>query len=113
MITLYGIKTCETCRKATRALEEAGREVTVVDLRKDPPTTAFLEALIAAAPDKALNRSSATWRKLPDEEKARAETDLAGLLRDNPTLIKRPVIMDEDGGLYVGWNAETKFALGP
>jgi len=43
--TLYGLKTCDTCRKALRALEAAGRSITVVDIRSDPGLGARLPNL--------------------------------------------------------------------
>jgi len=54
-----------------------------------------------------LNRSSASWRQLPDADKAELDGDrAAALMLANPTLIKRPVL-DVDGRLTVGFKPET------
>lgn len=104
---LYGIKTCDTCRRALRELAAAGRTVDFVDVRAaglpDDARRRFLEAF----GDKLVNRSSATWRGLSDEDRAR---DPAALLAAHPTLMKRPVI-EEDGRLWLGWGAEVRSTL--
>lgn len=62
-ITLYGLKTCDTCRKALKALEAAGRSVTFVDVRSDPGLAARLPGWIAAVGVEQLaNTRSTTWR---------------------------------------------------
>ena len=111
MLTLYGLKTCDSCRKARRALEGAGREVAFVDLREDEDLASRLGAWLAAAPDALVNRASATWRGLSDADKARAETDPAGLLTERPALVKRPVI-ENGGAVTVGWKPETRARYG-
>ena len=111
MLILYGLKTCDTCRKARRALEGAGREVAFVDLREDEGLASRLDVWLAAAPDALVNRASTTWRGLPDADKARAETDPCGLLAEHPALIKRPVI-DDGGAVTVGWKPDVRARYG-
>lgn len=104
MITLYGIKTCDTCRKALSALPDAQLH----DVRATPLDDATLRRFLDAFGDGLVNRASTTWRALDDTARALAPADL---LRAHPTLMKRPVI-DADGTLYLGWKAETQRALG-
>lgn len=112
-LTLYGLKNCDTCKKALKALESAGKTVTFVDIRAeaDLPTKvpAWLEAV---GVDKLLNKRSTTWRALSEAEQAKALADgTQEALIANPTLIKRPVI--EDGKeVYVGWAKDVQAALG-
>lgn len=105
---LYGLKTCDTCRKALAELAAASREARFVDLRSDGLPEALLRRLVAEQGEAALNRRSTTWRGLPEDERARPLEDL---LRRHPTLIKRPVI-EEGSALHVGWSPQVRAALG-
>ena len=96
---LIGLKTCDTCRKARKQLADAGFDVAYTDVRADGLTADEIDAIVAEFPAKALNKSSTTWRGLPDAEK---ESDPKGLLAAHPTLLKRPVIID--GDMTIGWD---------
>lgn len=99
-LTLYGLKNCDTCKKALKALEAAGKAVTFVDIRAEADLPALLPNWLASAGDEVLvNRRSTTWRTLSDADRAR---DAMALLSEHPTLIKRPVIEIGDQ-VYVGW----------
>jgi arsenate reductase (glutaredoxin) len=111
-VTLYGLKTCDTCKTALKDLAAAGTPADFVDLRADTGLAARLPRWIAAVGDKLVNRSSTTWRGLSDAEKAKATgASLEGLLLGNPTLIKRPII-EVDDTILVGWTPETKARIG-
>lgn len=92
MITLYGIKNCDTVKKARRWLEAAGQDYRFHDLRADGLSAEQVQAWLAAVGETLINRRSTTWKQLSEVEQARAGTDPAGLLVANPTLIKRPVL---------------------
>ena len=110
--TLYGLKNCDTCKKALKELEAAGRAANFVDIRAEADLPSKLPRWIAAVGEKLVNRSSTTWRSLSDADKARASgVTLEGLLLGNPTLIKRPVI-ETGENVFVGWTAETKSRIG-
>ena len=111
-MNLYGLKTCDTCRKAISALKESGRAVVFRDLRADGVSKKQLEAWAKAVGwEKLLNKASTTWRGLPDAKKAGLDERKAlALLAENPTLIKRPVI-EAEGKIFVGWSAATREAL--
>ncbi len=102
---LYGIKSCDTCRKALKALENA----TFVDVRVDGMDEAVLQAAWAEFGEALLNTRSTTWRGLSDEERAGEPMDL---LKAHPTLMKRPLIVEEGGQMYLGWTPATRTALG-
>jgi len=99
---VYGIKTCDTCRKAVQQL---GAELR--DIRADPLTKAERARFFAAFGDALVNTRSTTWRGLDEAQRAR---DPDALLAEHPTLMKRPVI-DASGTLYLGYGADTKAAL--
>ncbi|GAA3870031.1 arsenate reductase family protein [Celeribacter arenosi] len=99
---VYGIKACDTCRKAVKTLG-----VALHDVRETPLTRDELSGFFAEFGDRLLNTRSTTWRGLSDEEKAKAPIDL---MLAYPTLMKRPVI-DVDGTLYLGWAKDVQAAL--
>jgi len=101
---LYGLKTCDTCRKAIKALDGA----TFVDVRADGVPDAVLNAALAQFGDALVNTRSTTWRGL--DEAARATPPL-DLLKAHPTLMKRPLIVDGDT-MHLGWTKATQAALG-
>ncbi|XBQ14820.1 MAG: ArsC/Spx/MgsR family protein [Oceanicaulis sp.] len=110
-ITLYGLKTCDTCRKALKALDAAGKPAEFVDVRAEADLDAKLPAWLGAVgADTLVNTRSTTWRGLSDAERARKDTDPAGLLKDHPALIKRPVI-ETGGAVHVGWTKDVQAAL--
>lgn len=106
---LYGIKTCDTCRAALKALEAAGHGPDFVDVRAAPLSEAELARFEAAFGEALINRRSTTWRGLSED--ARAGSTVA-LLAAHPTLMKRPVI-EADGVLYLSWGPEVRGALIP
>ena len=101
---LYGIKTCDTCRKALAALPGAA----FVDLRVMPLDDALLERALAAFGADLVNRRSTTWRALPEAARAASDRDL---LRAHPTLMKRPLIATDAGDLHLGWSDAVRAAL--
>lgn len=100
----FGLKSCDTCRKALKALTATGYTPEVIDVRADGLPDRDRAAIIAEFADAALNRASTTWRGLSDAEKA---ADPAELLAAHPTLMKRPVI-EADGTWTIGWKADVQ-----
>jgi len=111
-LVLYGLKNCDTCKKAIKALETAGHTVSFVDIRAQANLEATLPVwLTQAGPEALVNTRSTTWRGLSDAEKAQAQRDPHALLEANPALIKRPVI-ERGGAVTVGWTKEVQAAHG-
>lgn len=101
---VFALKSCDTCRKAIKALTAAGKSFDVIDVRADGVAETDLKAILAQFDEKAMNKASATWRGLTDDEKA---SDSLALLKAHPTLMKRPVI--EDGDQWtIGWKADAQ-----
>ena len=111
LVVLYGLKNCDTCKKALKALD--AYDVTFVDIRADAELDHLLPKwLDAVGAEMLVNKRSTTWRGLSDAEKATVEDGGAvALLFANPTLIKRPVI-EANGEIYVGWTKDVAAALG-
>ena len=112
MITVYGIKNCDTCRKVLKWLDTEGIEHKFHDFRKDGlDQSTVLGWIDEIGIDPLLNRRSTTWRKRPEPDQASVETgNAACLLTENPTLIKRPVF-DLGTKRLVGFKADVKEAL--
>ena len=108
-LTVYHLKTCDTCRKAIKALNGAGHDVTLVDVRADGVPAAEIEKFVAALGyETVLNTRSTTWRGLDDADKSDLTAEKAiALLTEHPTLIKRPIITDGDK-MTVGWKADAQ-----
>ena len=100
---IYGLKTCDTCRKALKALPDAA----FFDVSAEPVPDAVLDRGLAAFGDKMVNTRSTTWRGLTDEDRGAASKDL---LRAHPKVMKRPLIVDGDV-LYLGWDKGVQAAL--
>ena len=112
MITVYGIRNCETCRKALKWLDAGGIEHRFHDFRKDGLTAtqvaAWLEDVGAAV---LLNKRGTTWRNLSNAEKESVDAGKAEtLIVANPTLVKRPVF-EGTGTLLVGFGNAQRDAL--
>jgi len=99
-LTIYGIATCDTCKKARKALEADGHTVTFRDVRAQPLTDAEISELVTEFGTNIINRQSTTWRGLSDFLR---ENEPEAQLAAQPTLMKRPVIRGPDG-LTLGWS---------
>ena len=107
MHTLYGIKNCDTVKKARRWLDRYGIAYQFHDFRTDGLTQAQMNDFAARLDwDTLLNRSSTSWRQLSAEQQCDLTLEKAILLMLNtPTLIKRP-ILDTGDQLIIGFKAD-------
>ncbi|MCW8916337.1 MAG: ArsC family reductase [Magnetovibrio sp.] len=109
MITVYGIKNCDTVRKALKWLESQGIEHTFHDFRKDGLDEKTVACWVDALGwESVLNKRSATWKQLKDTDKSDIDALKAiALMVANPTLVKRPVF--EGKGLILnGFNTDVQ-----
>lgn len=112
MITVYGIKNCDTCRKALKWLDGEGIEARFHDFRVDGLDGATLDSWLGAVGwETVLNRRGASWRAVPKDVQAAIDAASARrLILDNPTLVKRPVF-DLGGNYLVGFKDAEKQAI--
>ena len=103
---LYGIATCDTCKKAMKALERAGRDVTFRDIRAEPLSPAEIAEIVGEFGDAAVNKQSTTYRGFNEFLKA---SDPEAQIAAQPTVMKRPVIRADRW--HLGWDAKTEAAL--
>lgn len=101
---LFGLKNCDTCRKALKALPQAR----LVDVRAEGVPQEVLAKAFAQFGDALVNTRSTTWRGLSEHARAQPPLDL---LQAHPSLMKRPLIVD-GAALHLGWSKEVQTALG-
>ncbi len=110
MLTVYGIKSCDTCRKARKYFAENDIEFRFHDVRDDGLDIQMLERWSGRIDwTKLLNKQSLTWRKIPEVDRSgMGESKAFALMIENPTLVKRPVLESETF-IAVGFS-EKRFA---
>ncbi len=109
MVILFGLKNCDSCRKARKWLDVEGIDHRFVDLREQGVDESLIDRWIDGLGCSALlNRRSTTWRNLPlsQREEIGPEKERA-LMMAHPTLIKRP-IWDVGGHLFLGFDDRTR-----
>ncbi|MFK8028292.1 MAG: ArsC family reductase [Gammaproteobacteria bacterium] len=108
MITVYGIKNCDTVKKACNWLSTNNIDYQFHDFRKDGLTQAKIKQWTSKVDwEILLNRRGTTWRKLTDQEKESInKTNAIKLMGEQPTLIKRPVI-EHSSDVLVGFSEDT------
>jgi arsenate reductase (glutaredoxin) len=106
-VTIYGIKNCDTMKKARAWLDKQGVAYQFHDYKAAGVERGVLEGWAREAGwEVLLNRAGTTFRKLPDKDKeGLTEKKAIGLMVAQPSMIKRPVL-DFGGALLVGFNPE-------
>jgi Spx/MgsR family transcriptional regulator len=107
MITLYGLNNCDTCKKACKWLDRFGLAYTFIDYRDHKPTPEMLVEWAGKAGgfQALVNRSSTTWRQLPENRRTPgSEAEWKLLLREHPQLIRRPVVITDEGRFSQGFS---------
>jgi Spx/MgsR family transcriptional regulator len=107
MTTIYGIKNCDTMKKAFAWLAAHKVEYQFHDYKKDGISKAQLEKWVEALGWEALlNRAGTTFRKLPDKDKeGLTEKKAIALMLAQPAMIRRPVV-EKGAKLLVGFKPE-------
>lgn len=105
MLTLYGIKNCDSVKRTRQFLDAEGVDYTFHDFRRDGIDAARLQHwLEEIGAERLVNRQSATWRTLDDATRRQVDqVNPIPVLLSQPTLIKRPVLVD-DGRVHVGFD---------
>jgi len=107
-ITIYGIKNCDTMKKARAWLDKRGVAYAFHDYKTEGIDRARLEQWCKDAGwETLLNRAGTTFRKLPESAKTNVDSRKAlRLMLDQPSMIKRPVLELGGGKLVIGFTAE-------
>ena len=95
-ITIYGIKSCSTMKKAFTKLDDLGVGYDFHDYKKQGIDKESVQRWVdRLGIDKVLNKRGTTWRKLDDSQKQAADSDVdkaIDLLVENTSMLKRPII---------------------
>ena len=98
-ITIYGIKSCSTMKKAFTKLDDLGVSYEFHDYKKQGIDKDSVQRWVdELGIDKVLNKRGTTWRKLDDSQKQEADSDVEkaiDLLVENTSMIKRPIVEGE------------------
>ncbi|NOZ51558.1 MAG: ArsC family reductase [Gammaproteobacteria bacterium] len=107
MITIYGIKNCDTVKKAKRWLDEHNTVYQFHDFRSDGLDEKLLRQwLLHINWEVLLNKRGTTWRKLADQDKNNInEAKAIEIMLQHPAIIKRPVLVSDET-IQVGFNAD-------
>ena len=116
-ITIYGIKSCSTMKKAFTKLDELGVSYDFHDYKKQGIDKESVQRWVnELGIDKVLNKRGTTWRKLTNEQKQAADANIdtaIDLLIENTSMIKRPIVegqlVDKNNGqplLLCGFDEE-------
>jgi arsenate reductase len=111
---VYGIPNCDTVKKARVWLEEHGVEFEFHDFRKAGVSAPLIEGWLKDVPlESLLNRRGTTWRGLPDDTKAAADSKAGAiaLMIDKPSVIKRPVVVVSGRVKTLGFSADQYASL--
>lgn len=113
MLTIYGIKNCDTMKKAFAQLDAQGLAYEFHDYKKAGIDADTLNAWVQELGlDTVLNRKGTTWRKLTPDEQAAVATNAGAvaLMQAHTSLIKRPILRGKDV-LLAGFSPENYAAI--
>lgn len=108
MTFIYGIKNCNTMKKAMNWLEGHKVAFTFHDYKKSGVDRDIIShAIEIHGWEAVINRRGTTWRKLPDETQNNMTQESAlSLAIEMPSIIKRPLLVHQDK-IYLGFDADT------
>ncbi|QRN41733.1 MAG: Spx/MgsR family RNA polymerase-binding regulatory protein [Neisseriaceae bacterium] len=107
IITIYGIANCSSVKKTRVYFDKNHIKYVFINFYQDIPSTGLLDKWInKLSLSQLINKKSITWRQLDNDMKQLIENNqsVISILRDNITLIKRPVIQWADGSVTVGYD---------
>lgn len=103
-LTVWGIPTCGTVKKARAWLQDHGHAHTFHDLRATPPSSTQIAAWARAFGVAALkNTSGGSYRALPADKDAWSDERWLQAFADDPMLLRRPIVEQDGAPLQVGW----------
>jgi Spx/MgsR family transcriptional regulator len=106
MISMYAIPNCDTVKKARAFLEKNKIDYEFIDFKKSPPTKAQIKAWSDYAGELPVNKKGMTYRKYKDQYEALSIPEQIEFIIANTSLIKRPVLVQNDKAIALGFNEE-------
>lgn len=111
-VKIYGIKNCDTMKKAFRWMDEEGIEYDFHDYKKEGIDRSVLENSIDQHGwDVVINKRGTTWRQLSEDvQKDMNETKAIHIAEENPSIVKRPIFVHGDK-TWIGFSGDIKDKL--
>ena len=113
MLKVYGLKNCDTCRKALNWLQSVNIEHQFLDIRKDGFSMSDLNRWLSIlGHEQLINRRGTSWRKIdPSIQESMSEINASSLVMSEPTLLKRPIFDDGKKLVLCGFKNEQQNIL--
>ncbi|MBI1300273.1 MAG: ArsC family reductase [Alphaproteobacteria bacterium] len=111
-IKIYGIKNCDTMKKAFRWMEDEGIDYDFHDYKKAGIDRSVLENSIDQHGwDVVINKRGTTWRQLPENmQNSMDQSKAIQVAEENPSIVKRPIFVS-DGKTWIGFSEDIKAKL--
>ncbi len=105
-LTVYGIPTCGTCKKALQWLDSHAIAYDFINTKEHPPNQATLAAWVKALGSKPMrNTSGQSYRTLGDEKQGWEDADWVTAFSQDAMLLKRPLFVKDGQAVLVGFRA--------
>ena len=104
MILMFAIPNCDTVKKARKFLEDNKIDYEFIDFKKSPPTKEQIKAWGDYAGELPINKKGMTYRKYKEQYEALSMSEQIDFIIANPSLIKRPVLVQNDKTIALGFN---------
>lgn len=106
MITIYGIKNCDTVKKALNFLDTKKIKYTFIDFKKSPPKSADIKRWQRVFGGLPVNKSGPTYRKFKSEFESLSEQEQIQFIQVQTSMIKRPILESDGKTLLFGFDPE-------
>ncbi len=101
---VYGIKNCDTVKKALKFLDEKSVDYEFIDFKKTPPTKTLIKKWAKELGDLPVNKRGTTFRKFKEDYESGSKEEKINLLVENSSAIKRPIV--ESSEVMMGFDKE-------
>lgn len=105
MFKLYGIKNCDTVKKAVKSLDSNKVDFEFIDFKKNPPEADDILRWKGVFKDWPLNKRGRTYRALADKFEKASEDQIIKLIQENTSVIKRPILENSDD-IFFGFDQD-------
>ena len=103
---MYAILNCDTVKKTRNFLEKNKIDYEFIDFKKSPPTTSQIKTWSDYAGELAINKKGMTYREYKDQYEALSMSGKIDFIIQNPSLIKRPILVQNGKTILMGFNEE-------
>lgn len=106
---VYGIRNCDTVKKALKKLDASGIDYEFVDFKKTPPTKELIKMAESFLGELPVNKRGTTFRKIKNDYEAATKASQVNLLIENSSAIKRPLVEMKNKIIAVGFKDDWDF----